>query len=264
MQINRPADRYPFRTAMVTGASSGIGEAMVRLLANAGVRTVVVARRLDRLADLAASLDAVEVLAADLTTDAGLALTCERLSDDLRPIDLVVNNAGFGTSGQFYTLDPARLAQEIRLNVSALTQLSHAAVVPMVARKSGWLLNVSSVASFQPVPGLAVYAATKAFVTSFSEALHEELRSSGVKVTALCPGLTRTEFQSVSNMSDAASAYPSVAWLSAEKVARDGLAAAAHGKALSVPGIAYKGLVSGSRLAPRALVRRIAGLARHH
>ncbi len=253
--------KYPFRTALVTGASSGIGEAMVRRLAADGVHTVVVARRADRLEALARDLAHIEVMPADLLDDHDLAGVAERLADPERPIDLLVNNAGFGTSGAFHTIDADRLADEIGLNVGALTRLSRAAAAAMVPRKRGWLLNVSSVASFQPGPGLAVYAATKAFVTSLSEALHEELRPAGVKVTNLCPGLTRTEFQSVSSGEEFAARYPSFAWLTAEQVAGDGLAACAHGKATSIPGLAYRGVVGGSRFLPRGAVRRIAGLA---
>src|SRR4029079_15223415 len=134
----------------------------------------------------------IEVLAADLTTAAGLDAVAGRVADEQNPIDLMVNNAGFGTSGEFYELDPQRLGNEIALNVAALTRISSAALRAMVPRGRGFLLDVSSVASFQPAPRLAVYAATKAYVTSLSESLHEEVRSHGVHVTALCPGLTRT------------------------------------------------------------------------
>jgi short-subunit dehydrogenase len=182
------------------------------------------------------------------------------VTDRDRPIDLVVNNAGFGTSGEFHTLDPDRLADEIAVNVSALTHISRAALNVMVERGSGYLLNVSSVASFQPVPHLAVYAATKAFVRSLTESLHEEVRGSGVHVTTLCPGLTHTEFQSVSNTGSYAGRYPSFAWLSADEVAAAGLDAVAKGRAESIPGVVYKGLVTASSAAPRGVVRRIVGL----
>ena len=152
---------YPFRSALVTGASSGIGEVMTTMLAEAGVPTVVVARRADRLTDLAARLDGVEVLVADLNDADGLAEVAARIADPDRPIDLVVNNAGFGTNGAFHELDPDRLGEEIGLNVAALTRLSHAALAAMVPRGRGWLLNVSSIASFQSAPRLAVYAATR-------------------------------------------------------------------------------------------------------
>lgn len=253
--------KAPFSHALVTGASSGIGESIAHKLGKAGVGTVLVARRKDRLDAIAAKYPNVEVLAADLTTDAGLGAVLERLRDVTRPqIDLVVNNAGFGTSGQFVSADAERLSREISLNINALTRISHEAVRQMLPRGRGYLLNVSSVASFQPGPDLAVYSATKAFVTSLTEALHEELRGSGIRVTALCPGLTHTEFQSISNTTGLESKFPEFAWMSADDVARDGLRAVADGKAICVPGVVNKSLVSTSKLTPRALTRRISGL----
>lgn len=253
--------KAPFSHALVTGASSGIGESIAHKLGKAGVGMVLVARRKDRLDAIAAKYPNVEVLAADLTTDAGLGAVLERLRDVTRPqIDLVVNNAGFGTSGQFVSADAERLSREISLNINALTRISHEAVRQMLPRGRGYLLNVSSVASFQPGPDLAVYSATKAFVTSLTEALHEELRGSGIRVTALCPGLTHTEFQSISNTTGLESKFPEFAWMSADDVARDGLRAVADGKAICVPGVVNKSLVSTSKLTPRALTRRISGL----
>jgi uncharacterized protein len=250
---------YPFGSALITGASSGIGEAMVHLLGQAGVSMVVVARRRDRLDDLARRYRHVEVIDADLTTGRGLALVEARLNVADRPIDLVVNNAGFGTTGAFHTLDPDRMADEIALNISALTRLSRTALGTMVPRGYGYLLNVSSVASFQPAPRLAVYAATKAYVTSLTESLYEEVRGTGVHVTALCPGLTRTEFQSVSSGAEATK-YPRFAWTSVDLVARTGLDDVAKGRALSVPGGLYKGLASASSVVPRSLARRLSSL----
>jgi uncharacterized protein len=154
------------------------------------------------------------VLVADLTSADGQRAVAERIADAERPIDLVVNNAGFGSNGAFHELDADRLADEIELNVAALTRLSHAALAAMIPRRRGWLLNVSSVASFQPAPRLAVYAATKAYVTSLTESLHEEAKAHGVNVTALCPGLTKTEFQRVSNTEQYADQFPSFAWTS--------------------------------------------------
>ena len=247
---------YPFTSALVTGASSGIGEAMVELLAAADVPTVVVARRRDRLEALAERHAGVEVLVADLQTPAGLAAVAERVGD----VDLLVNNAGFGTSGLFHELDPDRLLGEIQLNVGALTRLSHVALAAMVPRGRGFLLNVSSVASFQSAPKLAVYAATKAYVTSLTEGLHEEVRGTGVHITALCPGLTPTEFQSVSSTDGYASKYPGFVWTSAHEVAEAGLRDVARNKCLSVPGVLYKGLVGASGVTPRGLARRLASL----
>jgi short-subunit dehydrogenase len=250
----------PFTSALVTGASSGIGEAMVELLSEAGIPTVVVARRRERLDELAARFPLVEVLPADLTEAGGLASVVDRVRSAAMPIDLVVNNAGFGTSGEFHALDPARLDREILLNIAALTRLSHAALEMMVPRGRGFVLNVSSVASFQPAPKLAVYAATKAYVTSLTESLHEEMRGRGVHITALCPGLTRTEFQSVSNSDAYAGQYPAFAWLEARDVAQAGLDDVAKGRALSVPGALYKGMVGAVGVTPRGLARRISGL----
>jgi short-subunit dehydrogenase len=251
---------YRFSSALITGASSGIGESMVRLLADSGVPQVIVARRVERLDELAAAYSNIEVLAADLTTHDGLALVASRVASDTEPIDLVVNNAGFGTSGNFHELDADRLEQEIALNVGALTRISRAAMGVMVPRGSGHLLNVSSVVSFTPAPKLAVYAATKAYVTSLTESLHEEARGTGVKVTALCPGLTRTEFQSVSNTEIYAGSYPGFAWMSADDVAKAGLDDVAKGRALCVPGALNKSLAAVTAVSPRGLTRRLSSL----
>jgi uncharacterized protein len=251
---------YPFRTALVTGASSGIGEIMATMLADAGVATILVARRGDRLQALAERYAALEVLVADLTDPADLASVVERIADPDRPIDLVVNNAGFGTNGAFHELDPDRLDGEIDLNVAALTRISHAALAAMVPRRRGWLLNVSSIAGFQPAPRLAVYAATKAYVTSLTESLHEEVRGHGVHVTALCPGLTKTEFQSVSNTESYADQFPDLAWTSPELVARTGLDAVVSNRTLAVPGAQYQVMSAVTNVTPRWLRRRISSL----
>ncbi|NDE52586.1 MAG: SDR family NAD(P)-dependent oxidoreductase, partial [Actinobacteria bacterium] len=172
--------KAPFTHALITGASSGIGEALAHKLGKAGVGMVLVARRKERLDAIAAQYANCEVLAADLTTDAGVSAVLTRLRDSTRtPIDLVVNNAGFGTSGNFADADPERLSNEVSLNINALMRIAHEAIRQMQPRGRGYLLNVSSIASFQAGPGLAVYSATKAFVTSLTEALYEELRGSG-------------------------------------------------------------------------------------
>jgi uncharacterized protein len=251
--------KYPFKSALVTGASSGIGEALTRQLTAAGVPTTVVARRVDRLQALAVELPGVEVLPADLGSREGQDLVAARIADDDRPIDLAVNNAGFGTSGDFHELDPDRLAAEIELNVAALTRLSHAAIAAMIPRHRGWLLNVSSFASFQPAPRLAVYAATKAFVTSLSESLHEEAKSAGVVVTALCPGLIKTEFQEVSNSGEYQSSFPDFVWTDVDEVVRAALDATAKGRALVVPGPFYKGASWAGAVTPRWIKRVLSG-----
>ena len=206
------------------------------------------------------SYPGTEVISVDLQRSEGRSLVEARLASEVDPIDLLVNNAGFGTSGDFALADPDRSQGEIELNVTALTRLTRAALPRMLAARRGWVLNVSSVVAFQPAPFLNVYAATKAYVQSFSEGLHEELRSTGVVVTSLCPGLTKTEFQSVSNTAHYAKQYPAVAWLTAEKVAREGLLDCAKGKAVSIPGAQYKGMVALVGVTPRALLRRLSGL----
>ena len=222
---------------------------------------MLVARRGDKLREIAELFDGFSVLAADLGTAAGPDAVMEAVGNTEDPIDLVVNNAGFGTSGQFAELDADRLGDEVELNVKALTRISNAAARAMAARGSGYLLNVSSVASFQAAPGLAVYAATKAYVTSLTEALHEELRGTGVHVTALCPGLTKTEFQEHSNTTEYEATFPDFAWTSAESVAAAGLDGVAKNKTIVVPGALYKGLVVTSDITPRAFARRLSGLA---
>ena len=250
---------YPFTSALVTGASSGIGAEMARVLGEAGVPTVLVARRADRLTEIANRYDGFEVLEADLLTPDGRAATAARVTSSADPVDLVVNNAGFGTSGVFHELDADRLADEVELNVKALTELSHAALTAMVPRGRGYLLNVSSVASFQASPGLGVYAATKAYVTSLTEALHSEVKASGVHVTALCPGLTKTEFQENSNTDGLVSKVPGLAWTTVEQVASTGLRDVASNKTLSVPGALYKVAVTSSDILPRSITRFVSG-----
>lgn len=250
---------WPFRSALVTGASSGIGASIATLLASHGIPTVVVARRRDRLDELASRFGCVEVLVADLQTPEGLSAVETRISDPERPIDLVVNNAGFGTSGRFHESRIERLSDEVALNVLALTRLSHAALRSMVPRGRGYLLNVSSMVSFQPAPSLAVYTATKAYVTSITESLQLETRGTGVRVTALCPGLTRTEFQSISSSESYAGQYPAFLWTPVDLVARCGLDGVAEGRVLAIPGWQYRvmGLVVGAL--PRRAVRWLSG-----
>jgi len=251
---------YPFQRALITGASSGIGEGMAELLGEAGVAVVLVARRTNRLQSLADRFSGFEVLTVDLNESNGLESVAERIGSSNDPIDLVVNNAGFGSSGMFHDLEADRLHDEIGLNIQALTRLSHAAMQTMIPRRRGFLLNVSSMASFQPAPKLAVYAATKAYVTNLTESLHEEARGTGVHVTALCPGLTKTEFQQVSNSGDYSSKYPSFAWTSVDQVARAGLDDVAAGRALSIPGALYKTMAVVTGVTPRTITRHLSRL----
>jgi uncharacterized protein len=256
---------HAYQSALVTGASSGIGERLARRLAADGCDLVILARRTGRLEALAAELSGahqvrVEVLTADLTSPAGLAAARARLSDPGRPIELLVNNAGFGSSGSFADLPVGRAEDQVRLNVTAVVRLTHAALPDMLGRGHGGILNVSSVAGFVPSPGAAAYGATKAFVTSFSESLAAEVKGRGVHVTALCPGFTRTDGPGRSGAGPAAA----LAWLDADQVARAGLEAVAAGRVLSVPGAQYKSAVSLTRVVPRAVVRSAAAAVRRN
>ncbi len=249
--------------ALVTGASSGIGETFARRLAARGTHLVVVARREDRLDALAAELASarvdVEVLPADLLTDEGLATVERRLAAPEQPVDLLVNNAGFGITGTFAESPLERDLAMVELNVVALVRLTRAGLVAMAERGSGAIVNLSSLAGFQAVPSTAVYAATKAFVTSFTEAVAEEARGSGVRLQALCPGLTRTEFHEV-NAFDVGW-LPDAAWQSARQVVDASLNALESGRVVVVPGALNRMTASLSWLTPRALRRRLVGVA---
>ena len=248
--------------ALVTGASFGIGECIARLLAERGHDLVLVARDASRLEALAKELEGsfgakTQVLPADLTDTEQLASVEARCHDGGAPIDMLVNNAGFGTFGPLHTLDIDTEVRQIQLNVVALVRLTHAAATGMVARGRGGILNVSSLAGFQPGPANATYSATKAFVTSFTEAVHEELKGTGVNVTVLCPGFTHTGFQAVANAP--AEAVPGFMWQEAEPVAREGLDALAKNKAIAIPGGLNKVLGSFSMVTPHAITRRVGG-----
>lgn len=255
--------RHAYRTALVTGASSGIGDSFARLLAAGGSDLVVVARRSERLQRLAAALREehrvrVEVLSADLAADAGRAAVAHRLTVGDPPVELLVNNAGVGSSGPFAEQVAGTLETQIAVNVVALTGLARAALPGMVARGHGGILNVSSMAGFAPGPGAAVYAATKAFVTSLSESLHAEVAGAGVHVTALCPGFTRTEFHHGGGVD--VGYLPKLVWLESDDVARAGLSAVADGRPLAVPGAQYKLTAGAARLLPRAALTAMARL----
>lgn len=251
--------------ALVTGASSGIGEAFARELAPRGTALVLVARSGDRLHALAEELRdshaaSVEVLPADLTDAEDLARVEARIRDDDEIVDLLINNAGSGSVGRFVKLDLEREEAQIRLNVVAVMRLTHAALPGMRQRQHGGILNVSSMAGFQPTPTMATYGATKTFVTSFTEAVHEELRGSGVHATVLCPGFTRTRFQAAAGVEEEASAIPDPLWDDATSVARLGLTAVSANRAVAVPGIANRATSAASRVLPTALTRKVVAL----
>jgi short-subunit dehydrogenase len=237
--------------------------AFARRLAARGDDLVIVARNEGRLKELADEIQSglrreVEVIPADLTLSDDLGRVERRLQDEARPVDLLVNNAGFGSAGRFLDLDVGREDEQIRLNVLALVRLTHAALSAMVRRGSGAIINVSSVAGFQPGPNNATYSATKAFVTSFTEAIHEEVRGTGVRVLALCPGFTRTEFQDRGGFET--QHIPKAAWQTPERVVEEALAALERNRAIAVPGFQNKLAASLAHLAPRALVRRVSGM----
>lgn len=249
-------------TALVTGASSGIGEQLARLL-SADHDLVLVARNQQALERLAHELESaqgasVEVLPADLATTGGVDAVVGRVADGA-PLDMVVNNAGFGWFGNLVDQDPEAVAAMVAVDVTAVALLSRAALQGMVARRRGSLLNVSSTASFVPGPHAAVYHAAKAFVTSLTEALHEEVRPHGVHVTALCPGFTPTGFQQRAGVVDGSSPVPAFVVTDARTVAVAGLAAAARNDAVCVPGAFNRLGQVGTHLAPRSVVRRISG-----
>jgi hypothetical protein len=242
--------------ALVTGASAGIGAAFARRLATDGYDVVAVARDAARLEALAKELPTrTEVLPADLTVPDELARVEARVR---KGVDLLVNNAGFGTTGRFVELPVDGEEREIRLNVLAVVRLTHAALEAMLARGAGGIINVSSVAGFQPAPTNATYTATKAFVTTFTESVYEELRGTGIRVLALCPGFTRTEFQQRAGYD--ARQVPGPLWMRADEVVDEALAALRRGKAICVPGGLNRAAVAFAHLAPRGVARRVAGM----
>jgi short-subunit dehydrogenase len=252
--------------ALVTGASGGIGAAFAARLAQEGYDLVLVARRRVRLEAEAKRLRkeagvAVGIVVADLSDPANLKRVAQKVGAERR-LDLLVNNAGFGTTGAFARLDPDREEEEIRLNVVALVRLTRAALPNMLARARGAIINVSSLAAFQPGPYNATYSATKAFVNVFTEALHEELYGTGVRVQALCPGPTRTGFQKRAGIDT--SQFPSFIWMTPDAVVDASLAALERGEVVCVPGLANRTLAGITGAVPRSLVRRVAGaLGRH-
>jgi len=246
--------------ALVTGASSGIGEAFARALRARGERLVLLARRTDRLARLSAELGGADV-ALPLTLDLARAESAESLQRTLESrgigVSLLVNNAGVGYAGRVHEQSPEKLRAMLDLDVRAVVELTRAFLPAMIERGRGAVLNVVSMAAFQPVPFLAVYAASKAFVLSLTESLATELAGTGVTVQALCPGNIPTEFQQVAGTSDAR--FSRTPATTPEEVVEASLAALDRRTLVVIPGLRNRITVGAQRFVPRAWVRRAAG-----
>lgn len=253
-----------YKTALITGASSGIGAAFAAALAAEGCDLVLVARSVDKLQALAEQLHRetgrrVEVVAADLTRPQSGA-TVKAAVDALGlGVDLLVNNAGFGTVGAFHQQNADREADEIALNCGAVVDLSHAFLPAMVAAGHGAIINIASSAAFQPMPTMAVYAATKAFVWSFSDALREEYRSRGVQVMSVCPGPVDTPFFEATGHSQMRDLIPKGSMTTADAVVAATLAGLRAGRGRVIPGGLMKASAALTALLPRALVVRAVG-----
>ncbi len=245
--------------AVVTGASAGIGAALARELAAGGAHLVLTARRKDRLDELAARLHAahsinVEVCEADLAQPGAPEELFAFTRGKGIAVDVLVNNAGFGAYGAFQEVPLRRQLEMVQVNIAAVVHLTHLYLPAMLERRRGYILILASTAAFQAVPYIAAYAATKSFDLFFAEALAEEVRASGVSVTALCPGATSTEFQQVAEQPDYAFRSPE----GPEQVARVGLDALAKGKPVVISGTRNRLMQQSQRLAPRRLVTTMA------
>jgi short-subunit dehydrogenase len=248
-------------SAVITGASAGIGREFAQQLALRAQRIVLVARRGDRLEERREELQAknpalqVDIQVADLSVLEQVMELGRALSKD-KPVDFLINNAGLGDYGPVSTADPRRLNEMIQVNVLAVTALTRVLLPQMIAQKRGAILNVSSSAGFLPIPDFAVYAATKAYVTNFSEALRAEVRGSGISVCALCPGPVHTEFMAVAAQGQPRSENaPEFVHVPVEKVVRAGLNGIERDKALVIPGTIMKIGMALARLSPIALMR---------
>lgn len=240
-------------TALVTGASSGIGEQFARQLSERGHDLVLVARRRDRLEQLAGELPtSAHVLACDLATEA--AELRSRVGALGVEVGLLVNNAGFGTSGRFLEQDAAREAEEVRVNCEAVVTLTHSFLPQMVDRGSGGVIVVASTAGMQPIPYQAVYAATKAFAVSFTDALHTELKGTGVRAMSVNPGPVPTEWQEVAGFDDVGVVPGKI---EADQVVRESLAAWDRGARSFIPGRMIRWFIRATKPSPRALQLRI-------
>ncbi|BBX64892.1 dehydrogenase [Mycobacterium saskatchewanense] len=245
----------PRPVALITGPTSGIGAGYARRYARDGYDLVLVARDVDRLTELAGELEAqtgtVEILPADLADPADRAKVADRLADGVR---VLVNNAGFGTKGDFWATDPALLQKQLDVNVTSVMHLTRAALPAMLDAGAGTVINIASVAGLVAGRG-STYSASKAWVISFSEGLAVALEGTGVGVHAVCPGYVHTEFHARAGIDMAK--LPSFMWLEVDDVVSQSLADVAAGKVISIPGVQYKALVTAGRLIPRGLLRGV-------
>jgi short-subunit dehydrogenase len=251
-------------TVVITGASAGIGAELARQLAKKGHNVSLVARRKARLTELATELrDAFGIQAdvhmSNLASDRARANLIAKLQEGERRVAGLCNNAGFGTFGLFQDLDQERELEEVRLNVLALHELTGAFVPDMVKRGSGAVLNVASIAAFQPLPSNGTYGATKAFVLSFSEAVHQDLAGTGVSCSVLCPGPVRTEFTEIAGVKETETTTPDFIWETAEDVARVGIEAMEKGRRTVFPALTHRAIATGGRFAPRSVLLPLAG-----
>jgi short-subunit dehydrogenase len=251
-------------TALVTGASSGIGAAIAAELASRGQAVALVARREERLRSLADELSSehgaeVEVIAADLGEPEERDRLESELRDRGRAVEVLVNNAGFGHQADFATSPRERMVEMVRLNCEAVVDLTSRFLSPMVERGRGSVINIASVGAFQPLPGSALYGATKAFVLSFSEAIRTELRGSGVSVTAVCPGPVRTEFMGAAGIPGVEDRTPGLVWMSPEDIAKHAINGAARDKRVVVPGMVARAGALAGHYSPRAVALPLIG-----
>jgi short-subunit dehydrogenase len=246
-------------TVLITGASGGIGYELAKLFARDHHNLVLVARSEDKLAQVAAELRAqnvtVKTVALDLATPSAPKFLFDQLQTEGVAVDVLINNAGFGAFGEFAQMSNEEIFGQIQLNVTALTELTRLFLPPMLARRSGRIMNVASTAGFQPGPLMAVYYATKAYVISFSEAITNEVRNSGVTVTCFCPGATHTGFARRAG-NDESRLFKQFG-MNVEKVALDGYRAVMEGRGLAISGVHNWLIAQSTRFAPRKLVTAI-------
>jgi uncharacterized protein len=245
--------------ALVTGPTSGLGAGFANKLASQGYDLILVARDEERLAELSSDLERrygaqCEVLPTDLSTQSGREAVAQRLE---KGVQFLVNNAGAGLVGEFWTIDPADLQRQLDLNVTAVMQLTRAALPTMIAAAKGRIVNVASVAGLVAGRG-STYSASKAYVVSFTEGLAGGLEGTGVQIQALCPGLVHTEFHERAGL--VLDSLPKMLWLNVDHVVATSLEDLEAGKVISIPGLQYKALATVSRMMPRGVARRVGSI----